>query len=307
MKSWQTIFAILLIFGCLIYLSYRSVWTHDKTSGSYAINQPNLPPPSQEDVLTFCADFFMPLTGAAGTEHEGYAIDLLRNIYEPLGYSINYRNAPWRRCIRDARDGLVSAIVGASGEEAPDFIFPDTKIGKIEMVFFTRGDEKWTYSDMSSLEKLRLGIIRDYTYTDSLDEYIFENMGSERILAISEEDPIAKLVELLTAEKIDVFAEDIHTVKFFLDRHPEFARQIKSVAGLNDAKFPRYVAFSPILPTSDYLSELFDLRMAELEQYGLLQATLDKYDYSPSSLLSGDGENRGPSSGRAPIKEETSQ
>lgn len=285
MKSWHTIFAVLLIFGCLVWLSYRPVWRQKEAAPPLDSGRPELAPSTRENVLTFCADYYMPLTGLANSEHEGYGIDLLRDIYEPLGYRVNYRNAPWRRCIRDVRDGVASAIVGASGEEAPDFIFPDTEIGTVEIAFFTLADENWSYSGLASLEEMRLGIVRDYVYSDSLDRYISDNNNSQRILAVSDEEPVVKLVELLLAEKIDVFAEDVRTVQYFLKSHPDYARQIKSTIGPKDAVLPIYVAFSPLLPTSQYLSELFDLRMAEFEKFGLLKNTFEKYGYDAADLF----------------------
>jgi hypothetical protein len=52
-----------------------------------------------DNVLTFAADLWCPVNCEAGTDRPGFAVELLKRIYEPLGYKINYIVMPWARAV----------------------------------------------------------------------------------------------------------------------------------------------------------------------------------------------------------------
>ena len=142
MKTLRIAIIFAIVVGALAYLCYSPAFKTSQISEKQVgtVNAQKSPETSlrEEKFLLFSSDPWPPYAGYAGAELEGYIVDVLREIYEPLGYKINYVNLPWSRCIRDTRDGKLTALGGADFDEVPDFIFPKETIGITRPVFFAR-------------------------------------------------------------------------------------------------------------------------------------------------------------------------
>lgn len=226
--------------------------------------------------LKFCSDPWPPYAGVATDENPGYIIEVIKAIYEPLGYDIKYENIPWSRCIRDTRDGIFDALAGADVREVPDFIFPDLTIGTTKPTFFTRSDYNWKYQEIASLEDIRLGSIQDYTYTPVLDAYIRAHQSDKHVTIVNGNNALLQLIDLLQANRIDVFVENQPVVDFTLSQLKIEAGKIRS-AGSAGTGVLLYLPFSPKYQESRELVELFDRGIVQLRENGILEKILSKY------------------------------
>ena len=79
------------------------------------------------DVITLRADIWEPYNSDPGSAKPGFMIDVAKAIFSKAGYTVDYqcKGWTWDRSIEEARQGRIDAIVGASEDDAPDFIFPD--------------------------------------------------------------------------------------------------------------------------------------------------------------------------------------
>jgi len=174
MKVWHLIVLVVAVLAALILLILNSYYAPSleeaKTLnyvGSTAENRSSLDitpengrPPN---ILFFCSDPWPPYAGHSHESRQGYIVDVIREIYEPLGYDVRYVNKPWSRCISETRTGKLSALAGADVDEVPDFVFPQETIGVTRPAFFVLKETAWTYQGLDSLATIKLGMIQDYT------------------------------------------------------------------------------------------------------------------------------------------------
>lgn len=280
MKTLRIILVFTIIVGALAYLSYSPLF---KTSqilqneeGTANVKRSPEISRQEERVLFFSSDPWTPYAGYADAELEGYIVDVMREIYEPLGYKVKYVNLPWSRCIRDTRDGKLTALAGADFDEVPDFIFPKETIGITRPAFFTRNNDAWKYTGLDSLSQIKLGVIQDYTYAKEIDEYIQRFQDSERILIVKGNDPLQRLISSLQAGRIDAFIENAPVVYYTthaMGLPPGMLRE----AGSPRMGVLLFIPFSPKLSKARELAGIFDERIRELRSGGRLKSILEKY------------------------------
>lgn len=226
--------------------------------------------------LRFCSDPWSPYAGYADSTQQGYIVDIIRAIYEPLGYVIEYTNVPWSRCIRDTRDGVFHALAGADVGEVPDFIFPTQTVGVTEPRFFIRQDSQWSFDGIASLENIHLGSIKDYTYSVNLDTYIREHQSDERMTIVTGNDALENLISLLLAGRIDAFVENEPVAQFMLHKMGLEPGEIKP-AGSPGVGMLLYVPFSPKYQESRELVKIYDRGITQLRKNGQLKEILSRY------------------------------
>jgi polar amino acid transport system substrate-binding protein len=71
------------------------------------------------DTITVRADTWMPYNGEPNSDRPGYCIEMLKVIFEPMGYKIDYQIEPWTRATANAEAGKIDAIIGAAINDCP--------------------------------------------------------------------------------------------------------------------------------------------------------------------------------------------
>jgi polar amino acid transport system substrate-binding protein len=225
--------------------------------------------------LTFVSDPWMPYTGTANAADEGYAIDVLREIYEPLGYKVEYVPTPWSQALDDVENGAATALVCCHISEAPRLVYPQSPIAPMYAAFFVRGDSPWGYAGTESLEGIRLGVIQDYTYAAEIDAYIRQHSGTEQIFVARGTDALTRLIVALEEGRIDAFVENRPVGELAL-RELGIEPEAITIAGGVVAP-DVFVAFSPALGDARAYADIFDKRLAQLQADGRLDEILAKY------------------------------
>ena len=137
MRNWSLIGIAILVRAGLIYLVYMPlVAPAPSPVADVATPDADDAPPSGPTVLTFGSDPWPPYAGTAGSDREGYVVEILREVYEPLGYEVRYVNRPWSRCIEQVRSGEMTGLAGCDMYEAQDLRYPRHTIGVTEPTFF---------------------------------------------------------------------------------------------------------------------------------------------------------------------------
>lgn len=232
--------------------------------------------PVHADTITIRADLWPPFNGAPNDLKRGYMIDVLQEIYTPLGHKIDYQLLSWDESLKAVRNGEFNAVVGASVDDAPDFVFPQKSFGLNGNSFFVKKGTAWKYTGIPSLAKIRLGIIDSYSYEEEIDNYIKANNGSDRIVSVSGEEALSLLIRLLEGGKIDAIVEDTNVILYTLIKLsvPPGALQL---AGKTTELVPLQVAFSPKLKSSRLYAQQFDAGLTRLRKSGRLQMILTRY------------------------------
>lgn len=279
MRNFWFSLCCLVTFGLLVLLTYQPLLTSypDKVEVS-------VPPAthiaagnssSSPRTLRICSDLWMPFAGQAGSDREGCLVDIMRQIYQPLGYRVEYVTIPWTRCVQDTRDGTFDGLVGTVFSETPDMVFPESSLGLDQSMFFTDTSSRWTYTDLADLEQVRLGAVQDYDYTELLDHYIHRNARTGRIWFARGDYPLDLLVTALQDGKIDVFVESQDVADYFMKQHRGRVKLRR--AGQIGPAARIYAAFSPQHKEAEELARILDRKIDDLRASGQLQAILDRY------------------------------
>lgn len=233
------------------------------------------------ETITIRADTWPPFNGDPKDAKVGYMIEVLQEIYAPLDDKIDYQLMSWDDSLASVRNGKFNAVVGASKDDAPDFVFPREAFGSSKNTFFALNKSPWVYDGIPSLAKIRLGVIEDYAYSDELDNYIKTNKTNKtgKVVVSRGEEALALLINKLQSGKVDVVVEDASVMLFALMKLGIPPGQIKAVGFPNDSQ-DIFVAFSPLIPASKKHAQQFDEGIRKLRASGKLKQILSRYNLS---------------------------
>lgn len=228
------------------------------------------------ETLSIRADIWPPYNDEPKSNKPGYMVMVLMEIFLRQGYALDYQAMAWDESIETVRKGQFNAVIGASKDDAPDFIFPKESFGISDTAFFVKPGTAWKYDGINSLKKVRLGVIEGYAYDEALDAYIKAHRGTDRIVVSSGDDPMKNLAFKLENGHIDAIAEDTNVMMSAILSGKIPYKGIVAAGSLKD-KSELYIAFSPKSPKSKELAAKFDAGIKELRSSGKLEAILGLY------------------------------
>ena len=240
---------------------------------------PAAPAPSNpRQRVVIAADPWCPHNCEAGSEHEGYMIDIAREAFSLAGIDVEYVNMSWARALQQARDGYIDAVVGALPGDAPDFVFPDAATGYSTIALYTHPDNDWQYGGIESLSELTLLAINGYAYSPVLNRYIERHQDDpERVWILSGPTPLSRAIELLHQQRSDVFPEDRYVMNWQLQQEGD-TESLRMAAVIHES--PIYVAFSPVGRDSTQLAALLSEGARALQRSGRVSEILARYGVS---------------------------
>ncbi|MFN2360185.1 MAG: substrate-binding periplasmic protein [Marinobacter sp.] len=231
---------------------------------------------SEPGTIVIAADPWCPHNCEAGADHEGYMVDLAREILVESGYTVKYINVTWARALQMTREGQLDAVVGAFRTDAPDFVFPAMAQGYSSIALYAHPDNSWIFNGLESLHDQQLLVINGYSYTPELDRYIEQNQADqERVWVISGPSPLSRAIELLEQDRTDIFVEDTYVMDWWAGNAGRLASQPRQAGLVSESE--AFVAFSPAREDAGKLAELLSEGTRQRLADGRLQKILDTY------------------------------
>jgi len=229
----------------------------------------------QADTITLAADLWCPYNCEPNSAQPGYMVEIVQQIFVPLGHQVRYQTVPWARAIQDTRVGRYTAILGAYRGDAPDFILPEESQGHSDQSFFVKADSTWNYTGQESLAKLSLGVVKDYDYGD-FTAYIEQyRQDASRIQMVAGQDTVLLNLQKLLKGRVDVILEDSNAVYHKLKTLKQ-TEQVRK-AGEIIPPLDTFVAFSPVNPRAKEYAKILSEGMHQLRKSGELAKILSKY------------------------------
>ena len=237
-------------------------------------------PGDGSNLITIAADSWCPINCAPPEARLGVGIDLAKAIFEPLGYTVNYKLIPWTDALERVRSGQVDAVVGASRLDDASLIFPRQPVYRITDDFYVLRGNSWRFQGVHTLKGKKLGIIADYGYSNDVSRYIREN--SDRLNAVqiaSGTHALQANIKKLMNLQVDVIVEARPVMEYTLATM-NLGDKIEWAGSIPQAEV--YVAFSPASTKSQRLAEIFDRGMNQLAAAGKLEEYYRAYGLSTS-------------------------
>jgi len=234
-----------------------------------------LSPALAEDRLTVVADAWMPYNGDPGAKREGYAVEILRAIFEPRGWTVDYTVTPWNRAQEEVLSGQADVLIGALKNNTHDFIYPDQSLGKTTMCFYTNRQD-WQYSGPDSLKSVRTGFVKGYEYRDWFREMI--KLSPKLFHSMHGDDAFPRLIQMLADNRIQALPGNQAVMDYYLKSHD--LQDNIFLAGCVKDEVPRdlYFALSPANPIrAQLIANTIDKGIATMRKTGQLNYLLIKY------------------------------
>lgn len=235
--------------------------------------------PAAADTITIVADGWCPFNCQPGSEKPGYMIEIAQTVFSKAGHEIKYSNLQWDEALMETRQGTYTAVVGASKDDAPDFVFPEVSLGTAGSVFFVKEESSWHYAGLDSLKTVKIGIIKSYSYGDTLDSFFEQKEKTGEVLVSSGDQPLDVLIDQLMSGKIDALIEDPAVLTDYLVDNGmlDILSKLKE-AGQEGVAQPIFIAFSPVNPKSKEYADILAKGLTELRKSGGLSQILKKYE-----------------------------
>lgn len=228
-----------------------------------------------QDRIVVVADRWMPYNGRPGGRNEGYAVEIVRAIFEPKGYTVLYREMPWKRAVDDVRNGRADILIGSLGNDVPDFLFPQETLGKDVMCFYANRPE-WKFTGPESLSKIMVGLVKGYGYREWLLAEV--KRFPRRFHVMHGDEPVVRLLRMLKDDRIQAMPGNKAVVDYYVKRL-DLGEDV-FLAGCFDDPEERHLYFA-LSPLNRVRSEKFigilDKGISTMRKSGQLNHLLIKY------------------------------
>jgi len=232
---------------------------------------------ARADVLAVRADPWPPFNDEPGSALPGYAVEVMKAVFEPLGHTIDYQKQPWSRALADIASGKNDAIIGAASEECPTCVLPKESIAMIDNYFYVKKGNPWKYQNLDSLKSVKIGTVDEYDYgVEEFNKYVEANKTTPAVQPMTGDDALQKNLQKLLAGRIDATVECKSVVAWTLKKM-QVAEDSLAEAGMLGEPTEAFIAFAPGKPNSQKYADAFDQGMQKLRASGELQKILDKY------------------------------
>lgn len=230
-------------------------------------------------VLVIAADRWCPINCGEDDENAGIGVDLARHIFTPLGYRVHYIVMPWARALEEVRAGTVDAAVGANEEDDPTLVFPRHAIYSVTDTVYVLKSNVFPLHGLSSLSGKRIGIIKDYGYSQAVKDYVQEARKTPGMIQeVGGGDALEQNIRKLQLGRIDALIESSAVMEYMLKRL-NLSEEIVAVGSVPQGNV--YLAFSPKLEDSIQRAEQYDAGIRSLQHAGTLDTLYRVYGLRP--------------------------
>ncbi|MBF0533360.1 MAG: transporter substrate-binding domain-containing protein [Candidatus Omnitrophica bacterium] len=218
----------------------------------------------------------MPYNGDPASVKPGYCVELIKAIFEPAGYTVDYQIQPWARDIAEVKEGNIDAVIGADSGDCPLCLFPKQAIGVNQNFYYVKKGNPWVFNGLKSLNLLRLGVIDSYSYdSGALDAYI-KTADTQYVQKAAGDTALEVNIQKLQADRLDAIVENNWVLKNALKN---LAIPEEAIVAAGKASEPQevFLAFAPGKESSAKYTSLWDAGIQQLRASGKLKSILDKY------------------------------
>lgn len=228
------------------------------------------------ETMVVAADRWCPYNCEPGSDQPGYLIEVLREVFEPHGVTVEYRVMPWKRAVLETELGRIDGALGAVAGDRGRNLIGDEGLGINATVIVVRRGEAFDYSGPVSLNGRTLGIVADYSYDSGggLDRYLKQRRAAgDALYVVRQDDPLRSLFAMLARGRIDAFPENRYVARYAMGNMGLLDSVSLIETGRGDAV---YVAFSPNDRGRRFVAEL-DAGIRRLRASGRLAEIMASY------------------------------
>jgi polar amino acid transport system substrate-binding protein len=228
-----------------------------------------------QESVTLASDLWCPYT-CASDKLPGYVVEVLEEIFENRGIEFTYLIMDWEEAVEKTRYGQYGMVAATARNEVPGFIFGHTSIGMARGAFFVPAGSSWTYTGLSSLRGIHLGVVDGYSYGWVVDGIIkrADELGVT-IHSARGGSPLADNLRLLANGELDAVVGTREVILYTAEL-TGLTNRVRSAGG-SLFEIPVFVGFSPEDPMASRNAQLVDQGIKQLRASGRLREILETY------------------------------
>lgn len=223
-----------------------------------------------EKIVFAIVEDFPPYQYVEKGQATGIDVDVLREACKQLGLDSEFRVLPWKRILKNAKEGRVTAIPSLLyKEERTTFLYFGTEPTHINTdSIMARKGSSIKVSKLDDLKNKVVGVIRGYSYGPAFDSY----QGLKKEIC----DDHSVLIRILNKGRIDMAVASEMPFRFNCKK-----------LGLQDrfetvyviSQHPTYTGFSKkaLGKRGEAMAEKFSKMLRQLKANGFFQKTETKY------------------------------
>ncbi len=256
------------------------------TAGSFQARARDLTPVERDRPIVIASDPWCPYACDPDADgREGYMVDLTREIFEGLGFKVDYRVVNFSMMKRMAKDGSATAVPGMASTMDGAVVLPDLAQGNSANAVALPRTHSFTFAKPQDFERYRLGVIKDYDYGGTLQEYVDQNIQNpDRIFVLSGfgYSHLVQGLRMLSAGRIDMLLDD-HNVLRWQVRRMGMQQQLATRSLKDDADL--FVGFSQSDPRAPELARIMAEGTRRMRENGRLAAIMRNYGLEEQAAL----------------------
>ncbi len=210
---------------------------------------------------------------------EGYVAEILKSVYEPAGYKLEFHRVPYERGILGTEQGIFDGMPMLNRRSSEKIVLSEDLCGVLVQNFYVKKGNPWRYDGMKSLEGINVGSVEGYNYAPLSPDYEaylrkYGKTDPKRVFYAATEDPSLTNLQWILEGKVTTFNECASVIDYLTSKEGlEGKFDVAGTLGVLE----NYMGISPQRRDSRKLAELFDRGMKELRETGRLDAILGGY------------------------------
>jgi polar amino acid transport system substrate-binding protein len=223
------------------------------------------------------ADRWCPFNCEPNSPRPGYVVEILQKTFEQKGTTFTYQIVPWDRATKNAEEGKIAGVIGASATDARErsLLIGREPVGIASDCLYVAASNPLEYRNALDLDTLRkVAVVSGYSYAEGLGQWVTNPKNASRIETGRGENPSEINLNNLVRGRIDGVIDDGSVLRM-LSEKLNIADKVR-LAGCT-GKEPIFVAFSPKAPDAAAMVSRLDREMAAMRKNGSLRALLKAY------------------------------
>lgn len=226
---------------------------------------------------------------ATESGYAGFAVEITQEVFKAAGHDIKVSVVPWARAMKMFQEHEVDSahLIKSHALDMNNVIFTEIPVTKFNNKFYAaKGNSwsaNWTYNGVPSLEQLKFGAIKGWTYMNQeLDAYLAQTPELQVQFAAGE-DAIETNIKKLMRNRIDLMILNpsilIHTLSKLQNKGTQVTMDDLVDLGWvpTDVDVGSYVAFHNT-ERGKRLAQDFNRAMLEFKNSGKLSEIWKQWD-----------------------------
>ncbi|OEJ64399.1 substrate-binding periplasmic protein [Magnetovibrio blakemorei] len=185
-----------------------------------------LPKSVSAETLKVCLDPWPPMTifTTETQNRRGVVIDMMSDIYEKAGYTLEIFQVPYARGLQMVADGICDML--PEKEFSPlvdeDYVYADQATFAYPTAFIIRRDDTWRYTGIESVYGRRIATGEGWDYSSMSKAYQNHldapaNKDFVEMIA-GDANVIERILAMIAAGRVDMYADNVLVLNYVLNK-----------------------------------------------------------------------------------------